>query len=148
LGSRRRPRAHTGGAASPRRPAWPQPTRSAVALSPGKTCAVAGGARREGARGARRRSGGALGRRSETKAALPFPLNVVLFPVTFAWAILSSNLLVSLVYFAGAAKFWSGFRLTTYSSSTAVKIGLTAAWPILALANANYRKNFIKAIKG
>lgn len=103
------------------------------------------------ARGARRRSGGGgagLGRRSETKAALPFPLNIVLFPITLAWSILTSNLLVGLVYFAGAARFWSGFRLTTYSSSTAVKIGLTALWPILAVVNASYRKNFVKAIKG
>ena len=49
------------------------------------------------------------------------------------------------VYFWGAAKFWSGFGRTNFTSN---RLLLTAMWPALVIANRSYRQNFQKALKG
>ncbi len=48
-------------------------------------------------------------------------------------------------YIFGAVKFLQGFRSTTFEGN---KIGLALLWPVLLIANENYRKNFFKALKG
>ncbi|GAB0496946.1 hypothetical protein MMPV_008267 [Pyropia vietnamensis] len=45
-----------------------------------------------------------------------------------------------------AVRFASGFEATTYDEK--MKVPLAAAWPVLLILNAKYRKNFTKAIKG
>lgn len=45
-----------------------------------------------------------------------------------------------------AVRFASGFDATTYDDK--MKVPLAAAWPVLLILNAKYRKNFSKAIKG
>jgi len=54
--------------------------------------------------------------------------------------------LLFIVYAAGAFRFYSGFRKTTYADSSATKISMTALWPVLFLTSAAYRSNFKKAI--
>lgn len=58
--------------------------------------------------------------------------------------------ILPLLAFAGwayaAVRFASGFQETTYDDK--MKVPLAAAWPVLLILNAKYRKNFSKAIKG
>lgn len=54
--------------------------------------------------------------------------------------------LLFIVYAAGAFRFYSGFRKTTYADAPASKISMTALWPVLFLASKAYRDNFKKAI--
>ena len=49
------------------------------------------------------------------------------------------------IYGVGVWKFWSGFNRTNFTSR---KLSLTLLWPVFLIGNANYRKNFTKAIKG
>ncbi len=52
------------------------------------------------------------------------------------------------VYFGGAWKFWKGFPRTSFSRSLPNKLILASLWPVLLIANKSYRKNFQKALKG
>ena len=52
------------------------------------------------------------------------------------------------VYFGGAWKFWKGFPRTSFSRSLSNKLILASLWPVLLIANKSYRKNFQKALKG
>jgi hypothetical protein len=53
-------------------------------------------------------------------------------------------LLLAIVYFVGAWKFWAGFRQTNFTQN---RLGLTIFWPLL-LINRSYRQNFQRALKG
>jgi hypothetical protein len=50
-------------------------------------------------------------------------------------------------YLLGIWKFWSGYRLTNYNPSFTSRLSLALLWPLL-IANATYRRNFVKALKG
>jgi hypothetical protein len=54
-------------------------------------------------------------------------------------------ILVLVAYIFGVVKFWQGFRRTDFSGN---QIGLALLWPVLFVMNGNYRKNFVKALKG
>jgi hypothetical protein len=53
--------------------------------------------------------------------------------------------LVLVGYVFGVVKFLQGFRRTDFSGN---QIGLALLWPVLFVMNGNYRKNFVKALKG
>lgn len=48
-------------------------------------------------------------------------------------------------YIFGAVKFLLGFRRTNFTEN---QIGLALLWPVLFVMNDNYRRNFVKALKG
>ena len=54
-------------------------------------------------------------------------------------------ILVLVAYVFGVVKFLQGFRRTDFSGN---QIGLALLWPVLFVMNSNYRKNFVKALKG
>jgi len=54
-------------------------------------------------------------------------------------------ILVLVAYIFGVVKFLQGFRRTDFSGN---QIGLALLWPVLFVMNGNYRKNFVKALKG
>lgn len=54
-------------------------------------------------------------------------------------------ILVLIAYVFGVVKFLQGFRRTDFSGN---QIGLALLWPVLFAMNGNYRKNFLKALKG
>jgi uncharacterized membrane protein YecN with MAPEG domain len=54
-------------------------------------------------------------------------------------------ILVFVAYIFGVVKFLQGFRRTDFSGN---QIGLALLWPVLFVMNGNYRKNFVKALKG
>jgi len=54
-------------------------------------------------------------------------------------------ILVLVAYVFGVVKFLQGFRRTDFSGN---QIGLALLWPVLFVMNGNYRKNFVKALKG
>lgn len=86
----------------------------------------------------RRRVGGVI------SAGLPVISSVpVVGPLANA---VFNPVLLFIVYAAGAFRFYSGFRKTTYADSSATKISMTALWPVLFLTSAAYRSNFKKAI--
>lgn len=83
-------------------------------------------------------------RRGVIRAGLPVVSSVpVLGPLANA---VFNPVLLFIVYAAGAFRFYSGFRKTTYADSSATKISMTALWPVLFLASKAYRDNFKKAI--
>lgn len=85
----------------------------------------------------RRRVGG-------VRAGLPVISSVpVLGPLANA---VFNPVLLFIVYAAGAFRFYSGFRKTTYADSSATKISMTALWPVLFLVSKAYRSNFKKAV--
>jgi hypothetical protein len=53
-------------------------------------------------------------------------------------------LLLVIVYFVGAWKFWTGFRRTNFVQN---RLGLTIFWPVMLISR-SYRQNFQKALKG
>jgi hypothetical protein len=55
------------------------------------------------------------------------------------------GILLLVAYIFGVVKFLQGFRNTTFEANS---IGLALLWPVLFVANGNYRKNFFKALKG
>ncbi len=55
------------------------------------------------------------------------------------------GVLLLVAYIFGAVKFLQGFRRTDFSGN---QIGLALLWPVLFVMNDNYRKNFVKALKG
>jgi hypothetical protein len=90
----------------------------------------------------RRRVGAAAG--VEIRAGLPVVSSVpVLGPLANA---VFNPVLLFIVYAAGAFRFYSGFRKTTYADSSATKISMTALWPVLFVASKAYRSNFKKAV--
>ncbi len=54
-------------------------------------------------------------------------------------------ILLLAAYIFGAVKFLLGFRRTNFTEN---QIGLALLWPVLFVMNDNYRKNFVKALKG
>lgn len=58
------------------------------------------------------------------------------------------SIVLLVVYFGGAWKFWKGFTRTSFSRSFANKLILATLWPVLVIANKSYRRNFQKALKG
>lgn len=48
-------------------------------------------------------------------------------------------------WFYGAYRFYVGFDSTSYQPS--YRLPLAAAWPLFAIFNPSYRKNFMKALK-
>lgn len=50
-----------------------------------------------------------------------------------------------LIYFNYASKFWSGFRQTNFTTG---RIFLTLCWPLCFVINPSYRRNFKKALRG
>lgn len=79
------------------------------------------------------------------RAGLPVVSSIpVLGPVLNAFF---NPVLLTILYAAGASRFWSGFKRTTYSDSAPNKVALTALWPALFIASGAFRSNFKKAVK-
>lgn len=57
-------------------------------------------------------------------------------------------IILLVVYFGGAWKFWKGFSRTNFSPSLPNRIVLALFWPPLLAINKSYRRNFQKALKG
>lgn len=57
-------------------------------------------------------------------------------------------IILLVVYFGGAWKFWKGFARTSFSRGVVNKVILASLWPVLLIANKSYRRNFQKALKG
>ncbi len=51
-------------------------------------------------------------------------------------------------YLLGIWRFWRGFKNTNFQPGVVNKLRLSLLWPILAITNKSYRRNFQKAIKG
>jgi hypothetical protein len=51
-------------------------------------------------------------------------------------------------YGVGIFKFWKGYTATNFNRSFPTRIALSLLWPVLFIANAGYRKNFSKALRG
>lgn len=51
-------------------------------------------------------------------------------------------------YLLGIWRFWRGFENTNFQRGVVNKLRLSLLWPILAITNKSYRRNFQKAIKG
>jgi len=51
-------------------------------------------------------------------------------------------------YVVGIFKFWKGYTATNFNRSLPTRIALSLLWPVLFIANAGYRKNFGKALRG
>ena len=49
------------------------------------------------------------------------------------------------IYGWGVWKFWTGFHRTEFSQG---RIYLALMWPVFAIANKSYRRNFTRALKG
>jgi hypothetical protein len=49
------------------------------------------------------------------------------------------------IYIVGAVKFLQGVDKTNFTQN---RIPLALLWPVLIVANENYRRNFTKALKG
>nr|PNR62758.1 hypothetical protein PHYPA_001182 [Physcomitrium patens] len=78
------------------------------------------------------------------RAGLPVISSVpVLGPLANA---VFNPVLLFIVYAAGAFRFYSGFKKTTYADNSATKISMTALWPVLFIASKAYRNNFKKAV--
>jgi hypothetical protein len=58
------------------------------------------------------------------------------------------GLVLILVYLWGIWKFWQGYPRTNFSPSLSNRLALSLLWPVLLIANASYRQNFRKALKG
>ncbi len=55
---------------------------------------------------------------------------------------------LTVVYLGGAWIFWKGFNRTHFSRSLGTRIGFAVLWPVLFVANKNFRKNFQKTLGG
>jgi hypothetical protein len=58
------------------------------------------------------------------------------------------GVLVVIAYIWFGWKFWKGFNRTNFDRSFPNRVRLVLLWPILAIMNPSYRKNFQKALKG
>jgi hypothetical protein len=54
-------------------------------------------------------------------------------------------LILLVVYIVGIVKFLQGIEKTNFTQN---QIPLALLWPVLLVVNANYRRNFTKALKG
>lgn len=55
------------------------------------------------------------------------------------------GLVLVVIYIIGAVKFLLGFNKTNFTQN---HLPLALLWPLLVVINANYRRNFTKALKG
>eukprot|EP00850_Spirogloea_muscicola_P013351 SM000090S24313 [mRNA] locus=s90:248278:249595:- [translate_table: standard] len=81
----------------------------------------------------------------QARAGLPIISSVPVIGGIVNFAL--NPVLLFMIYTAGAARFWSGFPRTNYTSSTTTRSALTAAWPVLFIASKAFRDNFKKAVK-
>jgi hypothetical protein len=58
------------------------------------------------------------------------------------------GLVLLLVYFWGIWKFWQGYARTNFNPGLPNRLALSLLWPVLLIANASYRQNFRKALRG
>jgi hypothetical protein len=58
------------------------------------------------------------------------------------------GLVLFLVYLWGIWKFWQGYSRTNFTPGLGNRLALSLLWPLLLIANASYRQNFRKALKG
>ncbi|KAK9862557.1 hypothetical protein WJX84_002568 [Apatococcus fuscideae] len=72
----------------------------------------------------------------------PVQANLLLAPLG-----LVTNPFVLVAWAGGAYKFYSGFEKTNFNADQATKARLVALWPVLYATNADFRKNFQKAIQ-
>jgi hypothetical protein len=55
------------------------------------------------------------------------------------------GVILLVVYIVGAVKFLQGVDKTNFTQN---RVPLALLWPVLIVANENYRRNFTKALKG
>ncbi len=55
------------------------------------------------------------------------------------------GIILLVIYIVGAVKFLQGSGKTNFTQN---QIPLALLWPVLLVVNENYRRNFVKALKG
>ena len=58
------------------------------------------------------------------------------------------SLILFVIYVWGIWKFWRGYSRTNFTPGFTNRLLLSCLWPVLIIANASYRQNFRKALKG